>query len=67
MTYSKQLTSLEFSIVCAGKWLVGGGVHPPQVGGVTDPPLPWVGGTVVPGGGDGHGGGLVIRIFPDSP
>ena len=27
-TYNKQLTGHEFYIVCAGKWLVGSGVHP---------------------------------------
>ena len=48
-TYSKQLTSHELCIVCAGKWLVGGGVHLATA----PPPPPGVGGIVVRRGGGG--------------
>ena len=60
-TYNKQLTSHAYYRVCAGKWLAGTGVHPPQGGGdrhlVTVPPRWGGGGSVYPGGGAGHGGG----------
>ena len=46
------MTSYEFYIVCAGKWLVGSGVHPP-------PALPRGGGGV-----DKGGGGVRQPTFP---
>ena len=63
-TYSKQLTGHEFYILCAGKWSVGSGVHPPLRGGnrhLATPP--GVGGNRRVGGADGHGGGGMISCL----
>ena len=66
VTYSKQLTGHEFHILCAGKWLVGSGVHPSTITGQQPPPppLPVWGRTVVPGGRWTWGGGLLFLEHP---
>ena len=59
---SKRQIGHKFCVVCGGTLFVGDGVYPP--GGVTSQRFPpgW-GGTVVPGGGDGHGGGKVCSVL----
>ena len=56
-TYNKHLTNHEFYIVCASKWLVGSGGHPPLgEGGSLGVNPPWGGGgTIIAGGGGGVG------------